>query len=62
MMLINFMVASGGQLVFLKSVDAYNQVKNVETFCNISNEVVVEGGVANVIHIVTNNATVYVAT
>ena len=49
--LINFLVASGGQLVFLKSDDASDQVKNVENLCNILDEVVIEVGVANVIQI-----------
>jgi hypothetical protein len=59
--LINFLVASGGQLVFLKSVDASDQVKNAENLCNMLDEVVIEVGVANVIQIVTNNAAAYVA-
>ena len=59
--LINFIVASRGQLVFLKSVDASDQVKNAENLCNMLDEVVIEVGVANVIQIVTDNAAAYVA-
>ena len=59
--LINFIVASGGHLVFLKSIDVSDQVKNAENLCNMLDEVVIEVGVANVIQIVTDNAAAYVA-
>ncbi|GLJ18817.1 hypothetical protein SUGI_0336250 [Cryptomeria japonica] len=59
--LINFLVASGGQLVFLKSIDASNEVKNAETLCNMLDEVVMDVGVQNVIQVVTDNAAAYVA-
>ncbi|XP_057856023.2 uncharacterized protein LOC131065524 [Cryptomeria japonica] len=59
--LINFLVALGGQLVFLKSIDASNEVKNAETLCNMLDEVVMDVGVQNVIQVVTDNAAAYVA-
>ncbi|XP_059068694.1 uncharacterized protein LOC131056578 [Cryptomeria japonica] len=59
--LINFLVASGGPLVFLKSIDASNQVKNAETLCNMLDEVVTEVGVQNVVQVVTDNVVAYVA-
>lgn len=60
-MLINFIIASGGQLIFLKLVDGSNQVKNAENLCDMLDEVVIEVGVANVIQIMTDNAIVYMA-
>ncbi|XP_059073636.1 uncharacterized protein LOC131874330 [Cryptomeria japonica] len=59
--LINSLVASGGQVVFLKSIDASDQVKNAETLCNTLDEVVTEVGVQNVVQVVTDNAAAYVA-
>ncbi|XP_057829199.2 uncharacterized protein LOC131040321 [Cryptomeria japonica] len=59
--LINFLVASGGQVVFLKSIDASTEVKNAETLCNMLDEVVTEVGVQNVVQVVTDNAAAYVA-
>ena len=47
-------------MVFLKSVDASDQVKNAETLCNMLDEVVIEVGVANDIQVVTDNVAVYV--
>ena len=59
--MINFIVASGEQLVFLKLVDASDQVKNAIKLCNKLDGVVMEVEVANVFRIVTNNVVVYVA-
>ncbi|XP_059076459.1 uncharacterized protein LOC131043284 [Cryptomeria japonica] len=59
--LINFLVASGGQVVFLKSIDASDQVKNAKTLCNTLDEVVTEVGVQNVVQVVTDNAAACVA-
>ncbi|KAH9310967.1 hypothetical protein KI387_026002, partial [Taxus chinensis] len=58
--LINFLVASDGQLVFLKSIDASHQVKTAITLCDMLDEVVKEVGVENVVQVVTNNAAAYV--
>lgn len=59
--LLNFLVASNGGLVFLKSIDASHEVKNAETLCNLLDGVVQEVGVDNVVQIITDNATAYVA-
>ncbi|XP_059067661.1 uncharacterized protein LOC131858439 [Cryptomeria japonica] len=59
--LIDFLVASGGQVVFLKSIDALDEVKNAETLCNMLDEVVTEVGVQNLVQVVTDNAAAYVA-
>ncbi|XP_059073706.1 uncharacterized protein LOC131874380 [Cryptomeria japonica] len=59
--LINFLVTSGGQVVFLKSIDASNEVKNAETLSSMLDEVVTEVGVQNVVQVVTDNAAAYVA-
>ena len=48
-------------MVFLKSIDASDQVKNAKNLCSMLDEVVIEVGVANVIQIVTDNAAAYVA-
>ncbi|XP_057831660.2 uncharacterized protein LOC131042327 [Cryptomeria japonica] len=59
--LLNFLVASNGAMVFIKSVDASNEIKNAETLCNLLDGVVREVGVENVVQIITNNAAAYVS-
>lgn len=49
--LLNFLVASNGTLVFLKSIDALYEVKNAKTLCNILDGVVQEVGVENVVQL-----------
>ncbi|XP_059072641.1 uncharacterized protein LOC131873640 isoform X2 [Cryptomeria japonica] len=59
--LLNFLVASNGAMVFIKSVDASNEIKNAETLCNLLDGVVREVGVENVVQIITDNAAAYVS-
>lgn len=55
--LLNFLVASNGSMVFLKSLDSSNEIKNVETLCNLLDGVIQEVRVENVVQIITNNTT-----
>lgn len=48
-------------MAFVKSVDASNIVKDAMTLCNMLSEVIDWVGAENVVHIVTDNATNYVA-
>ncbi|GLJ21845.1 hypothetical protein SUGI_0408520 [Cryptomeria japonica] len=59
--LLNFLVASNGAMLFIKSVDASNEIKNAETLCNLLDGVVWEVGVENVVQIITDNAAAYVS-
>lgn len=59
--LINFIVVSNGVMVFLKSIDASNIVKNAENLSLMLEEVVLEVGIENVVQVVTDNAAAYVA-
>ena len=58
--LINFIVVSNEVMVFLKSIDASNIIKNAENLSLIL-EVVLEVGTENVVQFVTNNAATYLA-
>ncbi|XP_054781971.1 uncharacterized protein LOC129289193 [Prosopis cineraria] len=59
--LINFLVYSTYGMVFVKSVDASNLVKDARTLFSLFCEVIEWVGPKNIIHMVTNNAANYVA-
>jgi hypothetical protein len=58
--ILNFLVSSKGEL-FLILVDASNKIKNAKKLCTLLEEVVMEVGIDNVVQVITNNATTYVA-
>ncbi|XP_057851591.2 uncharacterized protein LOC131061784 [Cryptomeria japonica] len=58
--IIHFSVACKDNVVFLKSVDASNKVKNAETLAAMLEHIVMEVRVENVVQIITNNAAAYV--
>lgn len=60
--IINFLVASKGEVVFWKSVDASNKIITADTLFTLLEEVALEVGIANVVQIITDNAAAYVAT
>ena len=53
--MINFMVYSKGSMVFLKSVDASNNIKDHKYIYKLLKNVIKEVGVDNVVQIVTDN-------
>ena len=57
--IINFMVHSKGSMVFLKSVDALNNIKDHKYIYKILNNVIKEVGVDNVVQIVTDNRSTF---
>ena len=59
--LINFLVYCPRGTVFLKSVDASDASKTADMLFKLFKEVVLQVGVENVVHIVTDNAANYVA-
>ncbi|XP_054817833.1 uncharacterized protein LOC129317546 [Prosopis cineraria] len=59
--LINFLVYSPRGIVFIKSVDASDIVKDAQNLCNLFTEMVDFVGVTNVVHLVTDNAANYKA-
>lgn len=59
--LINFLVQSAGGIVFLRSMDASNRVKNRGTLFTLLESVVLEVGPENVVQVITDNAAAYVA-
>ncbi|XP_028788807.1 uncharacterized protein LOC114744828 [Neltuma alba] len=59
--LINFLVYCPRGIVFIKSVDASDIVKDAQTLCNLFLEMVAFVGVDNVVHLVTDNAANYKA-
>ena len=59
--LINFLVYSIHGIVFLKSVDASDMVKEAQTILSLFSNVIEYVGSKNVVHVVTDNATNYVA-
>jgi len=58
-LLINFITFFSKRLTFVKFVEAYDIVKNVQTLCNLFVELVEFAGSNNVLHFVTNNADNY---
>jgi len=59
--LINFLVYCPRGIVFVKSVDASDVVKDAVTLCNLFVELVEFAGAGNVVHFVTDNAANYKA-
>ncbi|XP_057865208.1 uncharacterized protein LOC131072922 [Cryptomeria japonica] len=59
--IINFLVVCKDNIVFLKSVDASSKVKNAKTLAGMLEHIVMEVEVENVVQIITDNATTYVA-
>ena len=58
--IINFLVPCPQGTMFLKSVDAFDRVKDANLLFELLDEVVMEVGVANVVQVVTDNASNYV--
>ncbi|XP_054808627.1 uncharacterized protein LOC129310731 [Prosopis cineraria] len=59
--LINFLVYCPRGMVFIKSVDASDIVKNAQNLCNLFMDMVAFAGADNVVHLVTDNAANYKA-
>ncbi|XP_028796952.1 uncharacterized protein LOC114752370 [Neltuma alba] len=59
--LINFLVYSIHGMVFVKSIDASNVVKDAKTLLSLFCEVIEWVGPENLVHVVTDNAANYVA-
>ncbi|KAF7841403.1 hypothetical protein G2W53_003701 [Senna tora] len=59
--LINFLVHCTAGVIFVKSVDASDLVKDAQMLFNLFSEVIEWVGPSNVVHIVTDNAANYVA-
>ncbi|XP_054782766.1 uncharacterized protein LOC129290084 [Prosopis cineraria] len=60
--LINFLIYYPGGMIFIKSVDASNIVKDAQNLCNFFMDMVAFVGADNVVHLLTDNATNYKAT
>ena len=60
--IINFMVYSKGSMMFLKSVDVSNIIKDHKYIYKLLENVIKEVGVDNVIQIVINNGSAFVET
>jgi hypothetical protein len=60
--ILNFLIACPKGTMFLKSVDASDQVKDAQLLFHLLDEVVEEVGVENVVQVITDNASNYVAT
>uniref|UniRef100_A0A7N2LIJ0 DUF659 domain-containing protein n=1 Tax=Quercus lobata TaxID=97700 RepID=A0A7N2LIJ0_QUELO len=58
--LINFLVYCPRRMVFVKSVDALDIVKNTRNLFKLFDEVVIWVGPKNIVHMVTDNASNYV--
>jgi hypothetical protein len=56
-----FLIACPKGTMFLKPVDACDQVKDVQLLFRLLDEVVKEVGVENVVHVIKNNSFNYVA-
>jgi hypothetical protein len=59
--IINFLVACKNNVVFWKSVDASNKIKNAQTLALMLENVIMEVGIENVVQIITDNAAAYVS-
>ena len=57
--IINFMVYSKGRGVFLKSVDAFNNIKNHKYIYKLLKNAIKEVGVDNVVQMVTDNGSAF---
>ena len=58
--IINFMVYSKGNTIFLKSVDASNKIKDNKDIYGLLKGVIKEVGETNVVQIVTDNGSAFV--
>ena len=58
--IINFLVSCPQGTMFLRSIDASDRVKDANLLFELLDEVVMEVGVANVVQVVTDNASNYV--
>ena len=58
--IINFMVYSKGSIIFLKSVDASDKIKDNKYIYGLLKDVIKEVGEANVVQIVTDNGSAFV--
>jgi hypothetical protein len=58
--IINFLVSCPQGTMFLRSVDASDRVKDAKLLFELLDEVVMEVGVANIIQVITDNASNYV--
>ena len=59
--LINFLVYCPQGILFVKSIDVYDIVKDSTNFFNLFNEIIECVGPSNIVHMVTDNAENYVA-
>ncbi|KAK4583897.1 hypothetical protein RGQ29_021854 [Quercus rubra] len=59
--LINFLVYCPKGIIFIRSVDASNLVKDAINLSNLFDEIISWAGPANIVHLVTDNAANYVA-
>ena len=59
--LINVMAASSGRAMFLKAIDASGNIKDAKYVANLFIQVIKDLGEANVVQIVTDNASNYKA-
>ena len=58
--IINFMVYCKGRTIFLKSVDASDNIKDNKYIFGLLEDVIKEVGEANVMQIITDNGSTYV--
>ena len=58
--IINFMVYSKGSTIFLKSIDAFDKIKDNKYIYGLLKDVIKEVGEANVVQIVTDNGLTFV--
>ena len=58
--IINFMVYSKGNTIFLKSIDASNYIKDNKYIYGLLKDVIKEVGKQNVVQIVTDNGSTFV--
>ena len=58
---LNFLIACPNRTMFLRSVDAFDQVKDAQLLFHLLDGVVMEVGPKNVVQIITDNASNYVA-
>ena len=59
--ILNFLIACPKGTMFLRSMDASDQVKNAQRLFRLLDEVIEEVGAQNVVQIITDNASNYVA-
>ena len=58
--IINFMVYCKGSIIFLKSVDASDNIKDNKYIYDLLKDVIKEVGEANIVQIVTDNGLAFV--